>query len=80
MVALAMVIATSPNEITALDTCDFIQGYPGDPEGSAAFSIKKRKNNQRGHGLLPRIAKARSSPKDLVLISQSAPNLLKAVE
>eukprot|EP00961_Rhodomonas_salina_P103618 1393914-Rhodomonas_salina.1 len=67
MVALATVIATRPNEIVALDACNFMPGYPGDPEGSAAFHIKKRKNDQRGHCLLPRIARACSGPKDLVL-------------
>eukprot|EP00961_Rhodomonas_salina_P030449 409742-Rhodomonas_salina.1 len=37
------------------------------PTDSAAFHIKKRKNDQRGHGLLPRVAKACACPKDLVL-------------
>eukprot|EP00961_Rhodomonas_salina_P201033 2711806-Rhodomonas_salina.1 len=62
MVTLATVIATHPNESMALDACDFIPDYPGDPTGSAAFSIKKRKNDQRGNGLLQRVAKARSGP------------------
>lgn len=58
MVSLATVIAALPNEIMALDVCALRPDYPGDPTGLAAFSIKNRKNAQRGHWLLPRIAKA----------------------
>ena len=66
IIAEGMVLGPRPSELARIDVCDLHFAWRSDPEGTAAVSFYKRKNDMARKGHFPRIGQASCPSRDIV--------------